>query len=144
MSTHHQPPPAGDPADNGSIGASSSSGDPTCRDPGAASGVGAGPSARRGSTSRTEFGAFLDDLTELARGTAPPNMRRELEQRVSQARERIDEMLDPGAELSTQARERMQRGLDASRNAVTERPLSCLAIAAVGGLVLGLLLNRRH
>jgi ElaB/YqjD/DUF883 family membrane-anchored ribosome-binding protein len=45
--------------------------------------------------------------------------------------------------MSARARDQVNRGLDVSRDAVAERPLSYLAMAAVGGLIVGLLLSRR-
>jgi ElaB/YqjD/DUF883 family membrane-anchored ribosome-binding protein len=95
---------------------------------------------------RSEFGAFLDDLSDLARGTgggAPAELRGEIEHRVSQARERMSQALDQGVEMSHRARDQMQRGIDYSRDTVSGRPLSALMVAAVGGLIVGLLLSRR-
>ena len=98
----------------------------------------------RGATERSEFGAFLDDLSELARGAgAHGDLRDELERRVSQARTRMDAALDHGREMSMRARDQVQRGLEVSRDAVGERPLSYVALAAVGGLLIGLLISRR-
>lgn len=98
----------------------------------------------RGGTERSEFGAFLDDLSELARGAgAHGDLRDELERRVSQARTRMDAALDHGREMSMRARDQVQRGLEVSRDAVGERPLSYVALAAVGGLLIGLLISRR-
>ncbi len=99
---------------------------------------------RSDETNRSEFGAFLDDLSELARrGGQGTELRGELERRVSQARARMSAALDQGMEMSARARDRMNRGIEVSRDAVAERPLSALAIAAVGGLLVGLLLSRR-
>lgn len=94
---------------------------------------------------RSEFGAFLDDLSELARGGhGPGELRSEIERRVSHARERMSDALHQGRELTVRARDQMNRGIEYSRDAVTERPLSSVTIAAVGGLIVGLLLSRRH
>jgi len=112
---------------------------------------GDGPSATTGDTtrsdemSRSEFGAFLDDLSELARGGhAHGDLRSEIEQRVSHARERMDAVLDQGRELSGRARHQVHRSIEYSRDAVAERPLSSMTLAAVGGVIVGLLLSRRH
>ena len=51
--------------------------------------------------------------------------------------------LDQGLEMSARARDQMHRGIEVSRDAVVERPLSSVAIAAIGGLIVGLLLSRR-
>ncbi|HYF57999.1 MAG TPA: hypothetical protein VEA81_03485 [Burkholderiaceae bacterium] len=90
----------------------------------------------------SEFGAFLDDLSELARDQ-PDDLRGELERRVSAARDRFGGAFDSSLEMSARARERVLRGLDHSRDAVVERPLSALAVAAIGGLLIGLLMSRR-
>jgi ElaB/YqjD/DUF883 family membrane-anchored ribosome-binding protein len=102
---------------------------------------------RPNTSQRSEFGAFLDDLSDLARsagGGAQAELRGEIEHRVSQARERMSQALDQGVEMSHRARDQMQRGLDYSRDTVSGRPLSSLMVAAVGGLIVGLLLSRRH
>jgi ElaB/YqjD/DUF883 family membrane-anchored ribosome-binding protein len=104
-----------------------------------------GPAERSDDTNRSEFGAFLDDLSELARGEHPPGeLHREIERRVSHARGRMSDAIDQGRELSVRARDRMHRGVEYSRDAVTERPLSSVTIAAIGGLIAGLLLSRRQ
>ena len=96
------------------------------------------------SASRAEYAAFLDDLAEIARTSAPGDMRRELEERVAQARRRVVALYDSGVDLAADARDRAQRGLLASREAIADRPLSSVAIAALAGLLVGLLLNRRR
>jgi ElaB/YqjD/DUF883 family membrane-anchored ribosome-binding protein len=98
---------------------------------------------------RSEFGDFLDDLSELARGAGGHgDLRGEIERRVSQARGRMDDALEEGVEMGHRARREMRRqmhrGLDYSRDTVTERPLSAMTAAAIGGLIVGLLLTRRH
>jgi ElaB/YqjD/DUF883 family membrane-anchored ribosome-binding protein len=133
--------PSSDRPGNGSAG---TSGAGTFPDP-------VSPSARPGwtrsdETSRSEFGAFLDDLSELARGGGHgTDLRGEIERRVTQARRRTSAALEQGAALSARARARAQvnHGLAVSRDAVAGRPLSSLAIAAVGGLIVGLLMSRR-
>jgi ElaB/YqjD/DUF883 family membrane-anchored ribosome-binding protein len=98
---------------------------------------------RTDETQRSEFGAFLDDLSELTRGHGQADLRGELERRVSQARHRMSSALDQGREMSVRARDQMSRGIEHSREAVSERPLSYLAMAMVGGLAIGLLMSRR-
>ena len=123
-----------------------STGSPSSDRPGNGS-LGAPGAVRGGAdeTHRSEFGAFLDDLSELARGGGGhgTDLRGEIERRVSQARSRMTAALDQGVEMSVRARHQMTRGLEVSRDAVAERPLSYLAMAAVGGLIVGLLLSRR-
>jgi ElaB/YqjD/DUF883 family membrane-anchored ribosome-binding protein len=101
---------------------------------------------RSHTSQRSEFGAFLDDLSELARGTGggvQAELRGEIERRVSQAREQMTQALDQGVEMSHRAREQMRRGIGFSRDTVSERPLASLMVAAVGGLIVGLLMSRR-
>ena len=133
------------PAASGASGMASGgpSGAGTFPDPASQAG-GRADWTRADERSRSEFGAFLDDLSELARGGGHgADLRGELERRVSQARTRMSAALDQGMEMSARARDQMNRGLEVSRDAVSERPLSYLAMAAVGGLIVGLLLSRR-
>jgi ElaB/YqjD/DUF883 family membrane-anchored ribosome-binding protein len=100
--------------------------------------------SRPDEANRSEFGAFLDDLSELARGGGQSaDLRGELERRVSQARHRMGAALDQGMEMTVRARDQMHRGVEYSREAVSERPLSYLTMAMVGGLLIGMLLSRR-
>lgn len=101
--------------------------------------------SRPDEANRSEFGAFLDDLSELARGGGgqSADLRGELERRVSQARHRMGAALDQGVEMTVRARDQMHRGVECSREAVSERPLSYLTMAMVGGLLIGMLLSRR-
>lgn len=93
---------------------------------------------------RSEFVAFLDDLSELAgRGGGQSDLRSEIQRRISEARLRTSSALDHGMEMTARARDQVHRGLDYSRDAVVERPLSSLALAAIGGLLIGLMLSRR-
>ncbi len=144
--------PAQERGGNGSTGAHGALGGTGAAEP-AFSGVSDDPSSvgaprgtgsRYGETGRSEFGAFLDDLSELARGGGHgTDLRGELERRVAQARTRMNAALDQGMEMSARARDQMHRGIEVSRDAVVERPLSSVAIAAIGGLIVGLLLSRR-
>lgn len=137
---------------NGSLGSSptdplATAGPVGYRDPAPTTGDPHARDATRGrghrdDTHRSEFGDFLDDLSELARG-GQGDLRHEIEHRVAQARTRMSAALDQGRELSTRARAQMVRGLDQSRGAVVEHPLSSIALAAAGGLLVGLLLSRR-
>ena len=98
----------------------------------------------------TEFSAFLDDLLGLLRNTVGEgsDLRGQIEQRVTQAREQLSQALEQaqktGSEVGAKAREGVQRGVDVSREMVTERPLSSVSIAAVGGLIVGMLLTARR
>jgi ElaB/YqjD/DUF883 family membrane-anchored ribosome-binding protein len=133
-------------------------GTPTDRNGNGAIGAGTGPTThldppgdrgrtRTGQSHRSEFGAFLDDLSELARGGGASghgvDLRDELERRVAQAREKMSTALDQGREMTVRARVQMARGIDHSRDAVSERPLSYLGLAMIGGLLIGMLISRR-
>jgi ElaB/YqjD/DUF883 family membrane-anchored ribosome-binding protein len=45
--------------------------------------------------------------------------------------------------MTVRARVQMARGIDHSRDAVSERPLSYLGLAMIGGLLIGMLISRR-
>jgi ElaB/YqjD/DUF883 family membrane-anchored ribosome-binding protein len=153
MSSVNPGTPSGTPFEhvgNGSLGAG---GTGTSAGP-SGPGTFPGPATHRGgrgwtrshTSQRSEFGAFLDDLSDLARGTGggvQAELRGEIERRVSQARDQMNQAIDQGVEMSHHARERMQRGIDYSRDTVSERPLASLMVAAVGGLIVGLLMSRR-
>ncbi len=139
--------PSGTPSEhagNGSLGAGGHTGPGTFPDP--ATHPGGLGWTRSHTSQRSEFGAFLDDLSELARGnggSVQAELRGEIERRVSQAREQMNQALDQGVEMSHRARDQMRRGIGYSRDTVAERPLASLMVAAVGGLIVGLLMSRR-
>jgi ElaB/YqjD/DUF883 family membrane-anchored ribosome-binding protein len=131
-------------AGNGSAGTSGS---------GAGAGTGAGSGTdmphrtwtQSDDTNRSEFGAFLDDLSDLASsGGQSPELREELERRVHMAREQLRSALDQGMEMSARARESMHEGIDYTRGVVSERPLIYVAAAAGVGLLLGMLISSRR
>jgi ElaB/YqjD/DUF883 family membrane-anchored ribosome-binding protein len=100
---------------------------------------------RSDETNRSEFGAFLDDLSDLASsGGQSPELREELERRVHMAREQLRSALDQGMEMSARARESMHEGIDYTRGVVSERPLVYVAAAAGVGLLLGMLISSRR
>lgn len=97
---------------------------------------------------QSELSAFLDDVSELLRGSDASDLREMLEQRVAQARDTLSQAVsqaqEAGAVVQARARESVHRTMETSRGAIVERPLSAVAIAAVGGLVIGLLLGSRR
>lgn len=97
---------------------------------------------------RSEFRAFLDDLSALIERSTGRDLRREIEQRVDDARDRLSQAMGQAQEASSmaaeRAREAMNRTLDASRDVVTERPVVAIAAAAGVGLLIGLLLRSRR
>jgi ElaB/YqjD/DUF883 family membrane-anchored ribosome-binding protein len=100
---------------------------------------------RSDETNRSEFGAFLDDLSDLAHGGGHSGeLRDELERRVHQAREQLNNALDHGMEMSFRARDSMNHGIDVTRNIVSERPLAYVAVAAGVGILVGMLIGHRR
>jgi ElaB/YqjD/DUF883 family membrane-anchored ribosome-binding protein len=100
---------------------------------------------RSDETNRSEFGAFLDDLSDLANSSGQSaELREELERRVHMAREQLRSALDQGMEMSARARESMHEGIDYTRGMVSERPLVYVAAAAGMGLLLGMLIAGRR
>jgi ElaB/YqjD/DUF883 family membrane-anchored ribosome-binding protein len=100
---------------------------------------------RSDETNRSEFGAFLDDLSDLARGGGHSGeLREELERRVEMAREQLSSALDQGMEMSVRARDSMQHGIEYTRGMVSERPLAYIAIAAGVGMLIGMLISHRR
>ncbi len=96
-----------------------------------------------------EFGAFLDDVSELLRGSAGSgDLREMLDARIAQARDTLEQAVgqaqEASAAIQARARESVNRTLETSRTAVVERPLSSVALAAVAGLVVGLLIGGRR
>lgn len=92
----------------------------------------------------SEFSDFLDDLSGLIDSAAGGDVRAEIEKRIRSARSNLqsayDDISDAGSALHQRARERVERGIDYSRDRVSDYPLSSVGIAAVGGLIVGLLL----
>lgn len=100
---------------------------------------------RSDETNRSEFGAFLDDLSDLARGGGQSaELREELERRVELAREQLQSALDQGMQMSMRARDSMQHGIEYTRGMVSERPLAYVAIAAGVGILIGMLIAHRR
>jgi hypothetical protein len=70
-------------------------------------------------------------------------LRSELERRVGQARDQLNTSIMDSRDVASRAREQIVRRVEASREVLSHRPLSSVTMAAVGGLVIGLLLGRR-
>ncbi|MCA3180108.1 MAG: hypothetical protein O9345_04780 [Burkholderiaceae bacterium] len=91
----------------------------------------------------SDAGLCASGAPGMSSGGHGTDLRGQIERRMSQARRRTRAALEQGAEMSTRAREQLTHGLEVSRDAVAGRPLSSLAIAAVCGLIVGLLMSRR-
>lgn len=95
---------------------------------------------------QSEFSTFLDDLSELIRGpsgTQPSELRSELERRVGTAREHMSHAMEQAQHAGAMLNDRVQRGMTDARHMVEEKPMQAVTIAAIGGLVLGMLLARK-
>lgn len=95
-----------------------------------------------------EFNDFLDDVATLLESSSGADIRAEIEKRVKTAKASlkgaVDGISESSSELAERAREGLERSLDYSRDRVAERPLSSVGVAAVGGLIVGLLLAGRR
>lgn len=95
-----------------------------------------------------EFKDFLDDVSALLETSGASDIRDEIEKRIRTAksglRDAVDGLAGSSSELADRAREGVERSLDYSRDRVTEHPLSSVGVAAVGGLIVGLLLSIRR
>lgn len=96
----------------------------------------------------TEFRDFLDDVAALLDSSSTGDIRAEIEKRIKTAKAGLKQayngLADQSSEFADRAREGVERGLDYSRDTVTEHPLSSVGVAAVGGLIVGLLLGSRR
>jgi ElaB/YqjD/DUF883 family membrane-anchored ribosome-binding protein len=91
---------------------------------------------------RNELHNLLDDLSTLAR-SGQGDLRSELERRVGQARDQFNTSIMDSRDVASRAREQIVRRVEASREVLSHRPLSSVTMAAIGGMVIGLLLGRR-
>ncbi len=97
-----------------------------------------------------ELTHFLDELSDFIDSTEGDAhaIKAELNRRVHRARGHARSLIraaqGAGSALGDRAAESMHRGLDRSRDMVHERPLSAIALTAVGGLLLGMLLTYRR
>lgn len=103
----------------------------------------------------SELGNFLDDLSNLIRSNTGTDVKAEIERRIDQARDGMRDaaaqargvahsISESGHEAADRARHQVERGLDRSRETVSDYPLSAVAVAATGGLIVGLLLAARR
>jgi ElaB/YqjD/DUF883 family membrane-anchored ribosome-binding protein len=92
---------------------------------------------------RSQLDALPEDQSEFPMGSVASELRSEIERRADVTRDLMSAAIDHGRELSEQARDQVRRSVDRSRDAVVERPLSSITLAAIGGLLIGMLLSRR-
>ncbi len=99
---------------------------------------------------RAEVSSILDDVGYLIRNESVvnPELKAQLEQRFERLRGTVSLLAEDarltGERVRAQVTDRVQSGLTVSRDAVTERPITAVAAAAVVGLSLGLLLANRR
>ncbi len=95
-----------------------------------------------------EFSAFLDDLSELLRGTPVGDIRAQLHDRVEQARRSLEHAMgqaqQASAEIGQRAREEMDRRLESTRQTVHEHPLTAVGVSAAIGFLVGVLFGRQR
>lgn len=99
---------------------------------------------------KTELSLLLDDVNSLIRNESVinPELKSQLEDKFQQARTLISDFSfqtrDVGRRVVDQTHQRMNDGLDASRAAVAESPLTALAVAAGVGMMVGMLVSNRR
>lgn len=114
----------------------------------------------------SELSAFLDDLSNLIQSNTGTDVRGEIEKRIDSARTNLrdatqtvkdaayslsDSIGESGTQLAERARHQaerarhqVERSIGRSRETVADYPLSAIAVAATGGLIVGLLLASRR
>jgi len=99
---------------------------------------------------RAELSAIADDVGYLLRNESVvnPELKAQLEQRFDRLRGTVSLMADDAREAGERLRhdvqDRVEQRIRASRGAVQERPITSVAMAAIVGLSVGLLLSRRR
>ena len=99
---------------------------------------------------RAELSAIADDVGYLLRNESVvnPELKAQLEQRVDRLRGTVSLMAEDaweaGDRLRTEVQDRVEERIRASRGAVQERPITSVAMAAIVGLSVGMLLARRR
>ena len=99
---------------------------------------------------RAELSAIADDVGYLLRNESVvnPELKAQLEQRFDRLRGTVSLMAgdarEAGDRLRAEVQDRVEHRIRASRGAVQERPITSVAMAAIVGLSVGLLLSRRR
>ena len=99
---------------------------------------------------RAELSAIADDVGYLLRNESVvnPELKAQLEQRVDRLRGTVSLMAEDarqaGDRLRAEVQDRVEERIRVSRGAVQERPITSVAMAAIVGLSVGMLLARRR
>ena len=91
---------------------------------------------------RTEFNNILADLQDLA-GRAAKASGRELASLRGQMSDKLGVAKEKLGSLSGDATAAARKGIDATGEVIQDRPFQAVAVAAVAGFVIGLLVSRR-
>ncbi len=99
---------------------------------------------------RAELSAMADDLGYLLRNESVvnPELKAQLEQRVVRLRGTVsllaEEAIEAGERLRAEVQDELQARVGAARSAVRKQPITSVAMAAVLGVSVGMLLSRRR
>ena len=99
---------------------------------------------------RDELSAIADDVGYLLRNESVvnPELKAQLEQRFHQLRGTVsllaEEAVEAGDRLRADVEDEVQARITAARDAVQQRPITSVAMAAVIGMSVGMLLSRRR
>lgn len=99
---------------------------------------------------RHELSAIADDVGYLLRNESVvnPELKAQLEERFERLRGTVTLMAgdarEAGLQLRDEVHDQVEQRIRASRGAVQERPITSVAMAAIVGLSVGLLLSRRR
>lgn len=92
-----------------------------------------------------ELKAFIGKAAGAAAGGNAEDLKNQFNEKFEKVRERMGEhsktFSESSKEFTSKAKEQIDEGLEHSKQFVQERPLSSVAIAAAGGLLIGLLLS---
>ena len=94
-----------------------------------------------GEATRTEFNNILTDLQDLAARAAKASGR-ELTALRSQMSDKLGVAKEKLGALSTDAAAATKKGVDATEQVIQGRPFQSVAVAALAGFVIGLLVSR--
>ena len=104
-------------------------------------------SARRagqeiGAATRTEFNNILSDLQDLAARAAKASGR-ELTSLRSQMSDKLGQAKEKMGTLTSDATAATKKGIDVTGQAIQGRPFQSVAVAAIAGFAIGILISRR-